>query len=648
MKVKNIILILFLVVNLLQAEVVKDRLYLYANASKNKVELKWFTQMYSSKYVYKIYRSANDEKPKLIHVVKPTSYESLKRAGYKDDYISMIYPKRNLKTIEDTIKYAKMVDTIDAFRLLFFVKDYAFAKNMGQYYEDNSVKENKIYQYTVEAYKNKQKIFARAVIVHTYKQPKKYDFMWVKVKNTAKGIKLNWDVSKEYNYYNVYRKKEGEKKFRKINKNILYISRDFAKGAEYLYLDEDVKEGDSLTYYIKRVDMFAKEGEPSKRVKIKFEIKNKKPKAIRDIFVTSSDKKTKLTWSKVNKALGYNVYRSTIYDGNFVKLNKKPIKENFFYDKTFKAKKNFYYYVTAVNMFGESIPSTIVLAYARDTTRPSKPTKLKATTKAGLVSLKWNSVKDKDVIGYRVYFSMDEDAKHWSLINKEVIKQNLFDHNLSKTLSRFYYYYKVSAVDESYNESFSSNIIKVKLPDVTPPKQPFIDSFHAYATKIDFTWNRIVVYDFSHYNVYKKLGKEYKKLNKKPIVNATFTDLNPNDGINEYVITAVDKSGNESLKKKSKKIELLDIKPVVIKNFEVKKIKGGVKLSFTCKDKDFAGFRVLRRAVNEPDYVLVSDFIKKKSFTDKSSLKKGTYYYMIKAYDKSGNISESEVKSIKK
>ena len=98
-----------------------------------------------------------------------------------------------------------------------------------------------------------------------------------------------------------------------------------------------------------------------------------------------------------------------------------------------------------------------------------------------------------------------------------MIKQNSFEHNRSKTQSRFFYYYKVTAVDKSYNESFSSNIIKVKLPDITPPKQPFIDSFHAYASKITFTWNRIVVYDLSHYNVYKKVKKEYKKL--KAILN---------------------------------------------------------------------------------------------------------------------------------
>ena len=644
---KNIILILILIANLLQANEVKDRLYLYAKASKKRVELKWFTQKYSSKYIYKVYRSANDEKIKLLHVVKPASLESLKRAKYKEDYISMIYPKRGIKTIEDSIKLAKMVNTLDAFRLLFFVKDYAFAQNLGQYYVDNSVKENKVYEYRVEAYRGKKRVFVRAVIVHTYKQPKRYDFMWVKAKNTNKGIELTWDISKEYNYYNVYRKKEGKKSFKKINKNLLYISKEYAKNAKYLYLDTTLKENQSATYYIKRVDMFAKEGEPSKTVKAKFKKEDKKPAIVKNVFVKSSDKKTKLTWSKVDKSLGYNVYRSTIYDGNFIKLNKEPLKENFYYDKDFIPKKNFYYYVTALNMFGESLPSTIVLAYARDTTRPNKPTNLKAKTKAGLVSLKWDSVKAKDLLGYRVYLAMDENAKHWSLINKEVIKQNSFEHNRSKTQSRFFYYYKVTAVDKSYNESFSSNIIKVKLPDITPPKQPFIDSFHAYASKITFTWNRIVVYDLSHYNVYKKVKKEYKKLNKNPIFNATFTDLKPNDGINEYVITAVDKSGNESSKKISKKIELLDIKPVVIKSFKVKKVKGGVKLSFTCSDKDFAGFRVYRRGKNEPNYLLVSDFIKKKNFTDKSPSKKGTYYYMIKAVDKVGNITESEVKSIK-
>ena len=298
-------------------------------------------------------------------------------------------------------------------------------------------------------------------------------------------------------------------------------------------------------------------------------------------------------------------------------------------------------------MHGESKPSVTMLAYARDTTKPLKPTKLTAKVSAGLVSLKWNPVKDENLAGYRVYVSMDEDAAQWSLINKEILKSNSYEHNRSKTLSRFPYYYRVSSVDKTFNESFPSKIVKIKLPDVTAPKQPFIKKFRAYTTKITLEWNKIIVYDFDGYNVYRKTDKKLTKLNGTLLKNSMFIDNKPAQGANEYVITAVDTSGNESPKKNSRVTYLKDIKPVKIENFKLSKTKNGIRASFTCKDKDYAGFKLFRSSGEINEYFNVSNFVKSKSYIDKSISKKTTYFYMIKAYDKSGNIRESEVQSIK-
>ena len=645
---KYIILTVILIANLLQAETQKDRLYLFANSSVKQIELKWFTQNYSSKYSYKIYRNSKGDKPKFLHTLKPESYEVLKSSGYDEDYIFMVYPYKELKSFDDRIKVAKIEENVQAFRMLKLLRDKAFAKNIGQYFVDLNVKKDKIYMYTVEAYQDKKMVFQKNIFANTFDRGAKRDFMWTRAKPASDGIELSWDVSNAFSYYNVYRKKNSEKKFKKINADLLFISKDYAKKTRTLYTDKDIKVGESATYYVRRVDMFAKEGLASQHFKGEIKIVKKvKPNVVKNIFTKSTDTKTKIRWDKSSNVLGYNIYRSTIYQGNFVKINKEPIKEEVYFDKNFEVDKNYYYHVTALNMHGESKPSVTMLAYARDTTKPFKPTKLIAKISAGLVSLNWDKVEDKNLVGYRVYISMDENAQQWSLINKDILKTNSFEHNRSKTLSRFPYYYRVSSVDETFNESFPSDIIKTQLPDVIAPKQPFVKNHRAYTNKISFEWSKIIVYDLAGYNVYRKVDKKFVKLNQKLLKNSAFIDTKPLQGANEYVITAVDKSANESEKIKTKVITLKDNKPVVIESFKLTKTKDGIKASFTCKDKDYAGFKLFRSSGAIVEYFNVSNFLKSKSYTDKSISKKTKYFYMIKAYDKAGNISESKVQSIR-
>lgn len=644
---RYIVLITLLIANLLQAQEVQDRLYLFANFHVNQIELKWFTQKYSSKYTYKIYRNSQGDKPKFLHTLKPESYEVLKNSGYSEDYIFMVYPYKEVKSLDNRIQVAKIEGNVEAFRMLKLIRDKAFAKNLGQYFVDLNVKKDKLYMYTIEAYNGKEMVFQRSIFANTFAQNKPNDFLWTRAKHSAEGIELSWDVSKEYNYYNVYRKKAQEKNFKKLNLDLLFVSKEYAQKTRILYTDKDIKEGEKATYYIRRIDMFANEGLPSNHFVGERKIVEKiKPNIVKNIFVISSDKKTKIKWTKQSNVIGYNIYRSTIYQGNFRKINKKVIKDNVYFDRNFEVDKNYYYYVTAVNMYGESPASMTMLAYARDTTKPDKPKKLSAKTKAGLVSLSWDKVEDKNLIGYRVYLSMDEDAKQWNMLNKDVIKTNSYEHNRSKTLSRFPYYYRVTAVDKTFNESFPSDIVKTQLPDVTPPNQPFIKTFKAYVSKITFEWNKIVVYDLDGYNVYRKVDKKFAKLNKELLKNSMFIDTKPNDGPNEYVVVAVDKSGNESVKTISKIIYLKDIKPVKIENFKLTKTKDGIKASFTCKDKDYAGFKLFRSSGNITKYFNISNFVKGKSYIDTSVSKKTEYFYMIKAYDKSGNIKESNVLNI--
>ena len=624
-----------------------NKLYVFANSTPDKIELKWFLKNYTSEYVYKIYRAKKGEKLKLIATIKPASFSQLKRAGYDKDYIFLIYPFKGVKGADQTISVLKILPKVSVFRTLRAMQENSFAKNLGHYFIDKMVQKNSIYLYKIVAYKKDKKVLSKMVIATTKKFLKSNDIMWAMAKKINRGIALSWDTRDDFAFYNVYRKLKGEKKFKKINKESIYISREFAKKTKYLYVDGDIKNNQFASYYITKLSMFAKEGKPSKTVTAKY-IKKVPVRRVSKIFVTMKKTGALLRWSKVKEALGYNVYKSPTYVGDYYKINKKPVKKEYFLDKSYTPKKASYYFVTATNLKGESYPSNIIMAFSKDITPPKKVQGLKAKVKPGTVKLYWKKNKEKDLAGYRVYVSMDMDQKEWSLVNKKLIKTNHFTHKRAKTLSRFAYYYRVSAVDKSLNESLPSKIVKVKLPDVTPPKQPVFKNYKAYADKIILEWSMVRVYDFDHYNVYKKIGKKYKRLNKTPLTKTYFEDKKPQIGKNIYFVSAVDKSGNESKIKKYITVILKDKIPPKITHFNIKKIKKGILVSFKCKDKDYSGFEVYRSSGDILNYYNASNFIKaKKSFLDKNIAKKAHYFYRVVAYDKHGNASRSKVIDIR-
>ena len=641
---KRVLLIILILVGTIYAKNSKD-LGLYAQVRDGEVALKWIPKKYSSGNRYRVYKRVSGGDEKLLGEVAPTSYEDLKKAKYSKDYLFAIYPFKDTKSIDDEIAAARAEKKAGGFRVLKLLNDDKFAQNLGQFFIDKNI--SKKCTYKVVLYRNNKKTAVATIDVDTSKKRARSGIFWVRAVGYEWGVGLKWDSGIESGFYNVYRKLQGEKKFKRINSTPLYITFAYAKKAKVFYKDKSLKKNQSASYYVKKVDFFGKEGVPSYSVKAK-RLKNQKPRIVQKIFVKSSDKVITLRWRKVSKALGYNVYRSMSYKGGYTKLNKKPIKQEIYQDYKFKANQNYYYYITSLNMQGESKPSLKMLAYARDVTPPPSPKKLNSIVRAGVVKLSWSSVKCPDLLGYRVYMSMDKNAKDWSMITKKAIVGTKFIHKKEKSLSRFPYYYAVVSVDKSFNESRFSNIIKTQLPDVTPPREPKILKFISYPNRVYLKWDRVLVYDLSHYNVYRKVGKNLKKLNKLPIRRDNFEDLNPpKKGMVSYLVTAVDKSGNESAKKKMISVKIIDTTPLVIENFKAKLSKKGVKITFTCRAKDYNGFEVYKSFGSDTRYYKISEFSKKKSFVDKVISKKGSYFYMIKVFDKSGNVSQSRVVNVK-
>ncbi len=153
---------------------------------------------------------------------------------------------------------------------------------------------------------------------------------------------------------------------------------------------------------------------------------------------------------------GYNVYRASPDSPDFVKVNTALVTRNQFSDRDVINGDIYEYVVTAVDVSqNESDMSHEVTATPRvDATAPAIPQNLTATGADRLVGLYWGQSADEDLAGYNVYRSVSR-GRDYTKVNSALVTRNEYgDLTVENDTT---YYYVVTAVDFSGNESGHSN-----------------------------------------------------------------------------------------------------------------------------------------------------------------------------------------------
>ncbi len=176
------------------------------------------------------------------------------------------------------------------------------------------------------------------------------------------------------------------------------------------------------------------------------------------------DGSIQLTWGSVTSRtdgstyggfVGYNVYRGTEpgrYDD--LPLNKEPVRKNGYKDTSTANNVTYYYMVRAVDSpalpWTESLDSPEASAVSRKRTPPEAPMGLTVVPGVGRIFLTWNENKERDVAGYHVYRSAKSGKDFERLTDKPVNRTTFSDETMKPGVP---YYYAVTAVDQSGNES---------------------------------------------------------------------------------------------------------------------------------------------------------------------------------------------------
>ncbi|HEX6124029.1 MAG TPA: hypothetical protein VFZ23_01525 [Pyrinomonadaceae bacterium] len=167
--------------------------------------------------------------------------------------------------------------------------------------------------------------------------------------------------------------------------------------------------------------------------------------------------------------LGYNVYRSSSEKVPGKLLNKTPVSETNFDDEFFEFDTAQLYFVRAVSVGTggepvESGESNIVQIVPKDTFAPSPPAAITVAAAPSAISIFFATNPEKDVIGYRIYRSTDNnlDKRSWTQMTAELLTTNTFQDTRVESGKTYYYY--LTATDKAGNTSAASEVVYETVP----------------------------------------------------------------------------------------------------------------------------------------------------------------------------------------
>lgn len=371
----------------------------------------------------------------------------------------------------------------------------------GTTYKDNSAQVGQEYYYTVRAYVGEtsnlgsfDKNGIKGVALPkkpTLKTAESVDF---------NAIKVTWKKVDGASGYYVYRKTDGEKYFKQIaevNRNKTFSSTDLSAttGVKYQYTVRAYRNRNGKPY----AGLYDSKGVTATACT--------KAPTIKSGVSTVSDK-LKLTWSKVNGASGYNVYRKLENDKSYKLI--KTINGNGnveFTDSGLKCGVKYYYRVNGFRTVDSKNYEGLGSKDYLGLTTPAQPA-LKSAKSLGYntISIEWTKVEG--ATGYDIY---RKTTGTYSKIGT-VDKQSTVTFKDEKAVTGVRYQYTVRAF---YNKNGIKKVSTYEnyIHGTAYPSNPNLTSVTSVEyNAIELKWDKVD--GANGYKIYRKLpsDKNYKEL----------------------------------------------------------------------------------------------------------------------------------------
>ncbi|MCK4723477.1 MAG: hypothetical protein KAT75_09235, partial [Dehalococcoidia bacterium] len=268
-----------------------------------------------------------------------------------------------------------------------------------------------------------------------------------------------------------------------------------------------------------------------------------------------------------------------------------------------------------------------------DTIPPAAPTGLVATSGNEEISLTWNSNNETDLWGYNVY-SSDNSSGPYTQTNGTPVLTNAYTDTVYGGGT---YYYVVTAVDLTTNESGYSNEDSATANDVAPAAPTGLVATPG-GEQVSLDWNDNVETDLDGYNVYRHTssGGPYSQINGSLVTTSNYTDTGLSAGVPYYyVVTAVDLGSNESGYSTEDNATPTNAPPAAPTGLVATPGDRQVSLDWNDNSEgDLDGYNVYRSLTSSANYTQINGSLVATSNYNDSTVHGGTtYYYVVTAVD---------------
>ncbi len=477
-----------------------------------------------------------------------------------------------------------------------------------------------------------------------------------KVIEMENAIQLQWDREyhdRVFSAYWIERSDYNGNSFKKLNQvpfiNPQNEKRD--KSTAIIYTDSIEENYKPYKYRIIGITSFGEISQPSDAVTAMGRDKTA-PSAPENLKATSlGGPRISLSWEKKTQEkdlAGFYIGRSHNGMNDFVPLVEKPVPPSArsWIDEHADPTTSNYYIVASVDTAGNGNVSLIAYGMIIDSIPPAPPVNLKGSIDtSGVVHITWSLGLEPDLAGYMVYFANDPEQVYSSMTPKPFRDTVYTDTITLKTLTKKIYY-KIKAVDVTYNYSDFSTLLELKRPDIVPPTSPVISGYKITDSGINLEWIPSMSNDLDRHILSRRVDdnpwQEYREF-PAPGSEHTFTDTGLIAGSEyTYRVQAVDISGNRSVNS-----------PVFTLKFTGNPVMMPVKNIFASLTSDQHGILVnwnypvegdyryiLYRAVNGSNFQTVASMEKPaNSYTDRHLRKGSMYEYQVRAFYRNGKKS---------
>ncbi|MEY8391950.1 hypothetical protein AALA98_11385 [Lachnospiraceae bacterium 45-W7] len=249
------------------------------------------------------------------------------------------------------------------------------------------------------------------------------------VKDGSRSVSFSWDKIDGADGYVLYEVKEGKNsRVTTLSASATSVAKNYAYATDHSF---------SLRAFKKDADGSISYGEYSPVVSIT--VGPSQVKGFSPEYKNSS--KVTLTWQKVNKASGYQIYRSAKKNGKYTLI--KDIKNGKTTSCTLKhpSGKTYYYKVKA---YIKKSGNTVTGSYSKAEVAKTKAPKLSVSRNSKSVRLKWKKVSR--AAGYKIYRSKTKSGKYKLVKTIQKASGLNFTENMPKGSK--VWYYKVCAFEK--------------------------------------------------------------------------------------------------------------------------------------------------------------------------------------------------------